>query len=142
MQVGGSFYHDRISDFLKGPRVRLGQTIVNGHIVYVGHGIEFLNEGFLIRNAYENGGPAFNMPAFYSQFSRGFGKVRPFFRYQYANTNLNSSYHDDILLRHGPSFGVRLDLNDSVAFKTQLDHTIRKTRPDLNGLQVQVCFAF
>lgn len=51
LQVGASFYHDRISDFLAGPSVRLGQTIVNAHVVYTGHGLEILNEGFLIRNA-------------------------------------------------------------------------------------------
>jgi hypothetical protein len=39
------------------------------------------------------------MPAFYLQFSRRFGNVRPFFRYQYVDSNFNSSYHDDILLR-------------------------------------------
>ncbi len=142
LQIGGSFYHDRISDFFQGPNVRLGQTIVNGHFVYVGHSIEFLNEGFLIRNAYEQGGPIYNMPAFYAQLSRRFGKIRPFFRYQYANTNPNSSYHDDILLRHGPTFGARYDFNESIAFKTQIDHTIRKGKQDLNGLQMQLSFAF
>jgi len=53
LEVGGSFFHDRISDFLKGPSVRLGQTILNGHIVYIGHGFELLNEAFLIRSVYE-----------------------------------------------------------------------------------------
>ena len=142
LQVGGSVYHDRISNFELGPSVRLGQTIVNAHVVYNGHGVEWLNEGFLLRNAYEEGGPVYNMPAFYSQFSKRFGKTRPFFRYQYVNTNANSIYHDDVLLRHGPSFGARYDFTDAVAFKTQLDHTIRKGKPDLNGLQMQVAFAF
>jgi len=49
LQVGGSLYHDRISDFVRGPSVRLGQTIANAHIVYAHRKIEFLNEGFLIR---------------------------------------------------------------------------------------------
>jgi len=142
LQVGGSFYHDRISDFQLGPDVRLGQMIVNGHVVYNAHGIEFLNEGFWIRNAYENGGPVYNMPAFYSQFSKRFGPIRPFFRYQYVNTNPNSIYHDDVLLRHGPSFGARYDFNDAIGIKTQLDHTIRKGQPDLDGLQMQLVFAF
>lgn len=142
LQVGGSFYHDKISNFVQGPSVRLGQTIVNGHIVYIGHGLEILNEAFLIRNAYEKGGPVYNMPAFYSQFSRRFGKFRPFFRYQYVKANPNSIYHDEVLLRHGPSFGLRYDPNESVAFKTQLDHVIRKSLPDLNGVQVQLSFAF
>src|SRR6202041_3617907 len=37
LQIGGSIFHDQISDFTRGPSVRLGQTIVNGHIVYVRH---------------------------------------------------------------------------------------------------------
>jgi hypothetical protein len=142
LQIGGSYYHDRISDFLKGPSVRLGQTIINAHAVYIAHNLEILNEAFLIRDAYEQGGPAYNMPAFYTQFSRRFGKVRPFFRYQYANLNGNSVYHDDVLLRYGPSFGARYDLNDSIAFKAQLDHTVRKGKPDLNGLQMQLAFSY
>ena len=142
LQVGASYYHDRISNFELGPDVRLGQTIVNAHAIYNGHGIEFLNEAFLLRNAYENGGAVYNMPAFYTQFSKRLGKVRPFFRYQYVNTNPNSIYHDDVLLRHGPSFGARYDFTDAIAFKTQLDHTIRKNKPDLNGLQMQLAFAF
>lgn len=142
LEIGGSFYHDRISNFLLGPSVRLGQTIVNGHVVYNGHGFEFLNEVFLLRNAYEHGGPVYNMPAFYSQVSKRLGKIRPYFRYQYVNTNPNSIYHDDVLLRHGPSFGARYDCTDAIGFKTQLDHTVRKNQPDLNGLQMQMVFAF
>jgi hypothetical protein len=38
LQIGGSYYHDMISDFARGLSVRLGQTIVNTHVVYVGHG--------------------------------------------------------------------------------------------------------
>jgi hypothetical protein len=142
LQIGGSVYHDRISNFALGPDVRLGQTIVNGHVIYNGRGIEFLNEGFLLRNAYERGGPIYHMPAFYSQFSKRLGHMRPFFRYQYVNTSPNSIYHDDVLLRHGPSFGARYDFNEAVGFKTQLDHTIRKGKPDLNGLHLQLVFAF
>jgi hypothetical protein len=142
LQVGASYYHDQISNFVLGPSVRLGQTIVNGHVVYNGRGFEFLNEAFLLRNAYQQGGPVYNMPAFYSQISKRFGRIRPYFRYQYVNTNPNSIYHDDVLLRYGPSFGARYDFTDAIGFKTQLDHTIRKGEPDLNGLQMQLAFAF
>jgi hypothetical protein len=51
LQIGGSFYHDKISDFAKGPSVRVDQTIINGHVVYIAHGAELLNEGFLIRHS-------------------------------------------------------------------------------------------
>ena len=141
LQVGGSVYHDRISDFPRGPSVRLGQTIANVHLVYTAHGIEFLNEGFLIRHNYEQSSIVYNMPAFYSQVSKQFGRLRPFFRYQYMNANPGSLF-EDIALRHGPSFGARWDFNNNIAFKTQLDHTLRKGQPDLNGLHLQLAFTF
>lgn len=141
LQIGGSVYHDKISDFARGPSVRLRQTIVNAHVVYIARGYEFLGEGFLIRHAYEQHGPVYNTSAFYSQFSKSFGKFRPYFRYQYINANQNSIF-EDVSLRHGPSFGLRYDFNDNLAFKTQLDHTIRTGLPDLNGVQSQLAFTF
>jgi hypothetical protein len=141
LQVGGSIYHDRISDFAKGPNVRLGQTIVNAHVVYVRHGIEFLSEAFLIRHAYELSSTVDNIPAFYSQISRQFHHLRPYFRYQYINANIGSILND-VGLRYGPSFGVRYDFNDSIAFKTQLDHSVRKGAPDLDGFHMQLVFKF
>jgi hypothetical protein len=141
LQVGGSIYHDRISDFAKGPDVRLGQMIVNGHIVYIRHGIEFLSEGFLIRHAYEHSTLVYDTPAFYSQISKEFHRIRPFVRYQYINADAGGIL-DNLDLRYGPSFGVRYDFTDSIAFKVQADHTVRKGEPDLNGLHMQLVFKF
>jgi hypothetical protein len=141
LQIGGSIYHDRIKDRSHGSDASLGQTIVNGHIVYIRHGIEFLNEGFLIRHAYQQSSTVYNMPAFYSQISKQFHRVRPFFRYQYINAN-QGGFLEEFALRHGPSFGVRFDFNDCIAFKTQLDHTMRKGQPDLNGLHLQLAYTF
>jgi len=140
LQVGGSFYHDEIQDSLRGG-VKIGQTILNAHVVYLGHGIEFLNEGFLIRHAYEQSSTVFNMPAFYSQVSKRFGRVRPFLRYQYINAN-PGGFLEDIGLRHGPSFGARYDFDDNIGFKAQFDHTLRRDLPDLNGLHLQLAFTF
>jgi hypothetical protein len=141
LQIGGSIYHDEISDTTKAPSLRLGQTIANVHLVYTGHRIEFLNEGFLIRHAYEQSLVVYNMPAFYSQVSKQIGRIRPFFRYQYINAQPGSVF-EDIGLRRGPSFGARFDFNDNIAFKTQLDHTLRKGQPDLDGLHLQLAFTF
>jgi hypothetical protein len=141
LQLGTSFYHDKISYFELGPSVRLGQTIVNGHVVYVAHGVEFLNEGLLIRHAFEHSSTSLNTSAFYTQLSKRIGHMRPFFRYQYINASQRSLFWD-VGLRHGPSFGTRYDLNDNVALKIQLDHTIRQNQPDLNGLQTQFAFTF
>lgn len=158
LQIGASYYHDQVSNNfvdalssaqitappgILGPSARYNQTIVNNYVVYVAHGIEFLNEGFLIRQALIGGQLQFNMPAFYSQFSRQLGPVRPFFRYQYVNANSNgNSIFNEVGLRFGPSFGVRYDLNDYIAFKVQLGRTARSGQPDLNSLQMQFAFAF
>jgi len=141
LQVGGSVYHDKISQFTRGPNVRLGQTIVNGHVVYEAHGWELLNEGFLIRHSYEQLPIIYNMPAMYSQVSKRFHKVRPYFRYQYTNANPGSILADHGL-RYGPSFGARYDLDDYIAFKVQLDRIAQKGQPDVNGLHMQLAYTF
>lgn len=157
LQIGTSIYHDQISALLlreEGPQengslpagenlnARWSQTIVNGYIVYVAKEFEFLNEWFLIRHALIGGTDPFNTPAFYSQFSKKFGPIRPFLRYQYINASAQNLIYNDIGLRHGPSFGARYDMNDYVAFKAQLDHTLRRSLPDLNGLHLQLAVTF
>lgn len=157
LQIGSSYYHDQISDNVlnahidtkappppgsPGPAARYEQTIVNSYAVYVAHGLEFLNEGFLIRHALIGGSLHFDTPAFYSQISRQFGPVRPFFRYQYVNASPGNFIYDDVGLRFGPSFGARYDLNDYVAFKLQLGRIARRNEPDLSGLHLQLAFTF
>ena len=142
LQIGASFYHDKIGDGSAQEPVRYGQTIVNAHVVYTAHEFEILNEGFLIRLAQQNSPITFNMPAFYTQFSRRFGHIRPFFRYQYVNTNTDEEIFEDVGLRYGPSFGARYDFDDNIAFKAQLDHTVRGGEASLNGLHLQLAFTF
>ena len=160
LRIGGSYYHDRISDLVslatgggdigtQGGRgnvppasARWNQTIVNGHVVYISHAIEFLNEGFLIRHAPIGPGETFNTPAFYSQFSWKLGSVRPFIRFQYVNTSERNVLYNDIGLREGPSFGARYDLNEYLAFKAQLDQTVRRGLPNLDGLHFQISGTF
>lgn len=159
LRIGASVYHDQISDLMSAasgigspqsppgdpapsPTARWGQTIVNGHVVYVSKGLEFLNEGFLIRHALIGGASAYNTPAFYSQVSKKFGAIRPFVRYQYVNASPLNTIYNDIGLRIGPSFGARYDVNDYCAVKAQLDHTVRRGMPDLNGLHLQLSGTF
>jgi hypothetical protein len=40
-----------------------------------------MNEAIVLRHAVD-GGRVFHIPAFYSQISRRFGRVRPYFRYE------------------------------------------------------------
>jgi hypothetical protein len=142
LQLGGSFFHDKISDSESSLSDRFGQTILNSYIVYVANGVESLNEVFLMRETQLSTGTVFNMPAFYSQISRRWGRVRPFVRYQYINASERNTLFNDVGLRAGPSFGARYDFNDYIAFKAQIDHTQRDELPDLDGLHLQVSFTF
>ncbi len=160
LRIGASIYHDQISDLVSlasgggvigtqgsggdvPPRsARWNQTIVNGHVVYVSRGIEFLSEGFLIRHAPTETAETFNTPAFYSQFSKKLGPIRPFARFQYINAREQNFIYNDIGLRYGPSFGARYDITDYWAVKAQLDHTVRRGLPNLNGLHLQLSGTF
>jgi hypothetical protein len=71
-----------------------------------------------------------------------FGHVRPFVRYQYVNASPLNVIYNDVGLRYGPSFGARYDFNNYIAFKAQLDQTVRRAEPDLDGLHLQIAFAF
>lgn len=152
LRIGGSFYHDQISELVQdsdGDQIvrptdsqRWNQSIVNGHVVYVGKGFEFLNEGFFIRHALIGGSTVFNTSAFYTQVSKAFKRVRPFFRYQYVNASSSNVIYDDIGYRAGPSVGVRFDMNEYFAFKVQLDHTLRRGLPDIDGLHLQLAATF
>ena len=142
LQVGAAFYHDKISDPELSPQVRVGQTIVNAHVVYTDRKFEFLNEGFLIRHVQQDTGEVHDTSSFYTQLSRQFRhSIRPYFRYQYINASSQGVF-DDVLLRHGPSAGIRYDFNAGLALKLQFDHTNRKGQKPLNGLQTQLAFTF
>lgn len=159
-RIGGSVYHDQISDFVSlatgggvigtqgsGGNIpplseRWNQTVANAHAIYVARDVEFLNEAFLIRHAPVGGGPTFNTPAFYSQFSKKLGPIRPYARYQYVNSSPNNVIYNDVGLRYGPSFGARFEITEYCAFKAQLDHTVRRGLPDLNGLHLQLSGTF
>ncbi len=140
LDLGGSFYHDRLSP--DNQPIHIGQSIGSAHVVYNTPRFEFLNEAFLIQHRVE-GGPAFNTPAFYSLISHKISrKWRPYFRYQYANASSRSPLFSDVGLRHGPSAGVRFDYNDYLAFKVQYDRILRRQLDDINDLALQLAFRF
>jgi len=141
LQIGGSFYHDRINP--DGGPLHIGQSIGSAHLVYLTPRFEFLNEGFVVQHKVQETGQKLNTPAFYSLISEKFGeKWRPYFRYQYINAATQSPLFADVTLRHGPSVGLRYDYNDYIALKTQYNRTFRRQLPDINDLLLQLAFRF
>ena len=111
------------------------------HLIYQTGHFEFLNEGILIQHDL-NGYHTFYTPGFYSQVSRRWGQVRPYFRYQYVNASPYEPVFGDVGLRQGPLAGLRFDITESSAFKVEYDRTILRGYSPVNGVATQVSFAF
>lgn len=137
LQTGFSVYRDRLTPS-GAPKV--GQTIMAAHLVYQNTRNEFLNEALAIRHA--SAGRVFYIPGFYTQFSRRFGNVRPFFRYQFVNAPSDDPIFRSVGRRNGPSVGLRYELSDFVNFKMQYDHTARRRLSALDELILQLAFTF
>src|SRR6266850_1761485 len=137
LQTGFSVYHDRLTP----PGVpTVAQTIMAGHLVYQNARREWLNEAIVFRHA--QAGRIFYIPGFYTQVSRRYGNVRPFFRYQYVNVPSDDPIYRAVGRRNGPSVGFRYDLSDFVNFKAQYERTSRRRLSALDELILQLSFTF
>ena len=148
LQTGVSVYHDHLT-FLDNQNHN--ELITAVHVVYTNSNYEFLNEGLLVRHSPgSNSAPptVFHTPGFYTQFSRRFGKYRPYFRYSYVNAGVAEPIYGDpadgevVGRRDGPSFGLRYDMNDHSAVKLQYNHLARRGEKSFNELLTQFSFAF
>ena len=139
LQAGFSIYRDRLAP-TGAPKI--GQTIMAVHLVYRRPAFEMLNEALVVRHALLDTSRVFNTTSFYTQLSRQFGKYTPYFRYEYIKASDHDPILGDIGRRNGPSFGLRYDLGEFMAFKAQYDHTARRLLNPVNVLTLQFSFAF
>lgn len=143
LQTGFSVYRD-----LLGPQnsLRVGETIMAAHAVFVRRDFEWLNEALVIRHALIGQNKIYNTPGFYTQISRQFGSYRPYFRYQYVNASPTEPIFPEVGLQHGPSAGIRFDASESVALKLQYDYTFQRqtpqAQPGYSTLAMQIGFTF
>jgi hypothetical protein len=147
LQVGFSMYHDYLTF---SDNINHSELITTAYAVYVNSKYEFLNEAMLVRHVGSSTGApgVFHTPAFYTQFSRAFGKYRPYFRYQYINAGSDEPIYGDptdgpvVGRRQGASAGVRYDFNDHAAFKLQYDRMTVRGEGTANTLDTQFAFTF
>lgn len=140
LQTGISFYHDNLTP---NGLPDIDQRIIAGHVVYQSPRYEWLNEALFIRHKPDGANRATTYtPGFYTQFARRFGKAQPYFRYQYVNAPARDLLFNNIGRRNGPSFGLRYDVTDYAAFKTQYDRTERRGLSALDELIMQLSFTF
>lgn len=151
LQMGFSVRYDNLS--IPGPAV--AETIATAHAVFVNSKYEILNEGVLVRHVLPSGSP-FYASGFYSQWSRRFGSVRPYFRYQYFNSDENdpvyifagpNDFQDTTTATfasrlNGPSAGIRYDFTEHSALKLQYDHISMRGFPTTDGVTSQIAFTF
>lgn len=139
LQAGFSVYRDQLKP--KG-LPEMGQTILAGHVVYLGQHYEILNEALVIRHPQQETGRVFHTTGFYTQVARKFGKYQPYARYQYLNSPSDEPLFLDVSRRHGPSVGLRYELSEFLAFKAQYDHVFRRGLSATNKLKLQLAFTF
>lgn len=139
LQFGFSGYHDRLMP-LGQPRV--DETILAAHAVYMSPKFEWLNEVVLVRHAPDGTSKVFNTPGWYTQIAKRFGSYQPYFRYQYINGSDQEPIFPDVGRIEGPSFGIRYDASESVAFKAQYDYNIARHFSPNNALTLQLGFTF
>jgi hypothetical protein len=147
LQAGFSIYHDYLTFTDNFNHDELISTV---HVVYTNSNFEFWNEGMLVRHTNTSGGApgVFHTPGFYTQFSRRYGKYRPYFRYSYLNAGVAEPIYGDptdgpiVGRRNGPTIGLRYDLNDHAALKLQYNHLAQRGEKNFNELLTQFSFAF
>ena len=112
--------------------VSIGETIVDAYAVLSRRNFEWLNEGLVIRHS-PQGMHLFETPAFYSQFSRKFGILRPYLRYEYVNASSQEPVFPQVGLRTGPTAGMRFDVSNAVALKAQYSYTELRRQTQTDG---------
>jgi hypothetical protein len=139
LQLGFSNYHDHVTPAGK---ANVTENILFAHVVYQNSRFEFLNEAVLLRHAVNNSNLTTNIPGFYSQLSRQFGRYRPYLRYEYVNVPARDPLYSDVGLLHGPKVGLRFDLNEFAALKLEYGRDMRRGVKVVNRLGTQLSFAF
>lgn len=144
LDVGFSVRHDYLSDV---NNLKVSETIPILYVVYNTSRYEWLNEAMLVRHATPVG-PVFHTPGFYTQFSRGFGPYRPYFRYSYVNAPENDPIYGneteepEVGRINGPTVGIRYDFTEHSAFKLQYDREGMDGEKSTNGASAQFAFTF
>jgi hypothetical protein len=148
LQAGFSIYHDNLTFPDNHDHSELISTV---YVVYRDSNYEILNEGMLVRHGpLSNGtGGVFHTTGFYTQISRRFGNLRPYFRYAYINASLTDPIYGElsdvpelVSRRNGPTIGLRYDFNEHAAVKFQYDHFGLRGQNSSNRLSSQFSFAF
>ena len=139
LQVGGSFYRDRLTP----PGIPdVDQNIGSLYAVYINGVWEYLGEAVLLSNHPDGSARTFHSPLTYVQLARKFGPWRPYARFQYVNVPASDPVNIFKGRYEGPSLGVRMDFTEYAALKVQYNRVYERVVPAENGVDMQVAFTF
>ena len=144
-QFGAGVYHDTLTpEFSPGVTTRVDQLIISGYAVYKSSAIEWFTEGFAIGDEVHNEHRHWTGAA-YTQFSKKFGRIRPYARLQMRS----AAEHDPVLQLlgantsvWGPQLGVRYDFTSMMAVKFEIERSKYKDGPTVDELFSQLTFRF
>jgi hypothetical protein len=139
LQIGGSVYIDREHPYFLAP---LNQRIYSAYAALVRPHLELLAEGVFLRHEFTTNHLQYNTVSSYAQASYLFGRIRPYFRYDYQNVPIGDPIFGSLGRKDGPSAGVRFDWSDFVALKLQYGRLGVNLGPTANDVQAQFVFAF
>jgi hypothetical protein len=115
-QAGASFYVDTIHPIAT-PSMR--ETIPAAYVVYVSPKLEWLNEMAVVTHSVLDSSRVYHALTSYSQVSWGFGRTRPYFRYDYQNAASSDPIFGVLGRENGPSVGVERRLSTFLIIKGQ-----------------------
>jgi len=153
-QVGGSLFGDKVSPGVAptgviGPNAR--ELITSAHIVWTKEQPEFLAEFANVRHRNIATTQIFNSQAFYVQVGYRLpwqeNRWKPYYRFEHIHVpageplfHLPGNTVSNLL---GSTIGIRFDISDYAAFKTEYRNTRREAgQPRINGLFIQTSFTF
>lgn len=144
LQVGGSFYRDKI-DLSGGQEFR--EWIAGGHIAWQKENPEFIAEFANVNHREITGGSHTNSLAYYIQVAYrlpgGATPWKPYYRYEYSSIPGSELVFDRSKInRRISTVGIRFDWSDLAALKAEYRNIKRYNQPRYNGGFVQVSFTF
>jgi hypothetical protein len=138
LHVGASFYVDTIHPFFA-PSMR--ETIPAAYLDYVGSKLEWLNEAAVVTHSVLDSSRVYHGLTSYSQVSWGFGRTRPYFRYDYQNVASSDPVFGSLGRESGPSVGIERKISRFLIAKTQYGWLTWQNRTT-GAVDGQLAFAF
>jgi len=137
-QTGVSMYRDRLHP---ASFVPVDQRIYTAYAAMIRPHLELITEGTLLQHE-STDHDQFNTVSTYAEASYLFGRLRPYFRYEYQNVPNSDPVFIGFGRKDGPSMGMRFEWSDFVNFKLQFGRLGVRSGVTANDVQAQLAFAF